>query len=38
MLDRAAAVGTRRPVDWRQADADAAAILKNESFDVVVCQ
>ena len=37
MLDRAAAVGTQRPVRWQQADAmqlpfDAA------SFDVVVCQ
>jgi len=37
MLDRAAAVGTTRPVEWRRADAmalpfDAAA------FDLVVCQ
>jgi SAM-dependent methyltransferase len=37
MLDRAAAVGTSRPVDWRQADAMHLP-FGDESFDVVVCQ
>jgi SAM-dependent methyltransferase len=37
MLDQAAAVGTARPVEWRQAD---AMQLPHESqaFDVVLCQ
>jgi ubiquinone/menaquinone biosynthesis C-methylase UbiE len=37
MLDRAAAVGTRRPVRWQQADA-AHLPFDDESFDVVACQ
>lgn len=37
MLDRAAAVGTTRPVEWRQADATQLP-FSDESFDVVVCQ
>ena len=37
MLDRAAAVGTTRPVEWRQADAMQLP-FPDESFDVVVCQ
>jgi SAM-dependent methyltransferase len=37
MLDRAAAVGTPRPVEWRQADATQLP-FSDESFDVVVCQ
>ena len=37
MLDQAAAVGTSRPVDWRQADALALPFDK-ASFDAVVCQ
>ncbi len=37
MLERAAAVGTRRPVVWQQADASALPFA-NERFDVVVCQ
>ena len=37
MLDRAAAVGTSRPVEWRQADAMQLP-FSDESFDVVVCQ
>ena len=37
MLDHAAAVGTSRPVDWRQADALALPFDK-ASFDAVVCQ
>jgi len=37
MLDRASAVGTTRPVEWRQADALALPFAA-ESFDVVVCQ
>lgn len=37
MLDRAAAVGTSRPVEWRQADAMRLP-FPDESFDVVVCQ
>jgi SAM-dependent methyltransferase len=37
MLDRAAAVGTSRPVEWRQADAMQLP-FPDESFDVVVCQ
>jgi SAM-dependent methyltransferase len=37
MLDQAASVGTRRPVEWRQADAMQLPFA-DESFDVVVCQ
>ena len=37
MLDRAAAVGTTRPVEWRQADAMQLP-FPDESFDMVVCQ
>ena len=37
MLDRAAAVGTSRPVEWRQADAMALPFDAG-SFDLVVCQ
>lgn len=37
MLDVAAAIGTARPVDWRQADAMALP-LEAGSFDAVVCQ
>ena len=37
MLDRAAAIGTSRPVEWRQADA-AELPFPDLSFDAVVCQ
>lgn len=37
MLDQAAAVGTARPVEWRQADA-VHLPFPDASFDVVVCQ
>ena len=37
MLDQAAAVGTDRPVDWRQADAMRLPFA-DASFDAVVCQ
>ncbi len=37
MLAQAEAVGTRRPVSWRQADAQALPFA-DESFDVVACQ
>lgn len=37
MLDHAAAVGTARPVEWRQADAMQLPFA-DESFDVVACQ
>jgi len=37
MLDEAAAVGTARPVEWRQADAMALPFAAGE-FDAVVCQ
>ena len=37
MLDLAAAVGTPRPVEWRQADAMQLP-FQDESFDAVVCQ
>jgi len=37
MLDQAAAVGTARPVEWRQADAMQLP-FPDRSFDAVVCQ
>jgi SAM-dependent methyltransferase len=37
MLDQAGAVGTSRPVEWRQADAMQLP-FPGETFDVVVCQ
>lgn len=37
MLQRASAVGTRQPVEWRQADA-LNLPFEDGSFDVVVCQ
>jgi SAM-dependent methyltransferase len=37
MLDRAAAIGTARPVQWQQADAMQLP-FDDASFDVVVCQ
>ena len=37
MLDQAAALGTRRPVEWRQADAMRLP-FEDETFDAVVCQ
>ena len=37
MLDRAAAVGTKRVVEWRQADAMQLP-FEDETFDAVVCQ
>jgi SAM-dependent methyltransferase len=37
MLDRAVAVGTSRPVEWRQADAMQLP-FPDDTFDVVVCQ
>jgi len=37
MLDRAAAVGTRRPVKWQQADATQLP-FDDASFDIIVCQ
>lgn len=37
MLDRAAAVGTVRPVEWRRADAMALP-FEDGTFDLVVCQ
>jgi len=37
MLDRAAAAGTKRPVEWRVADAMALP-FDDASFDAVVCQ
>lgn len=37
MLDRAAKVGTDRPVEWRQADA-LHLPFEDATFDVVVCQ
>jgi SAM-dependent methyltransferase len=37
MLDHAAALGTARPVEWRQADA-LALPFRDASFDAVVCQ
>ncbi|HUR34433.1 MAG TPA: class I SAM-dependent methyltransferase [Vicinamibacterales bacterium] len=37
MLDRAAAVGTGRPVEWRQADSQDLP-FEDGAFDAVVCQ
>ena len=37
MLDQAAALGTKRPVEWRQADAMQLP-FPDETFDAVVCQ
>jgi SAM-dependent methyltransferase len=37
MLDQASAVGTRRPVEWRQADAMQLP-FRDATFDAVVCQ
>jgi SAM-dependent methyltransferase len=37
MLDEAAAIGTRRPVEWRQVDAMQLP-FEDASFDAVVCQ
>lgn len=37
MIDRAAAVGTQRPVQWKQADAMDLP-FGDASFDIVVCQ
>src|SRR6201988_2897891 len=37
MLDRAAAIGTQRPVEWRQADAMRLP-FPDGMFDAVVCQ
>ncbi|MBA2412955.1 MAG: methyltransferase domain-containing protein [Burkholderiaceae bacterium] len=37
MLDQASAVGTKRPVEWRHADAMQLP-FPDESFDAVVCQ
>jgi SAM-dependent methyltransferase len=37
MLDRAAAIGTPRPVNWQQADATRLP-FDDASFDIVVCQ
>ncbi len=37
MLDYASIVGTKRPVEWRQADAEQLP-FQDEAFDAVVCQ
>jgi SAM-dependent methyltransferase len=37
MIDHASAIGTPRPVEWRQADA-AALPFEDATFDAVVCQ
>jgi len=37
MLEQARSIGTKRPVDWRQADASQLP-FPDESFDAVVCQ
>src|SRR5687768_6277992 len=37
MLDQASAIGTRRPVEWREADAMRLP-FEDATFDAVVCQ
>lgn len=37
MLDMASAIGTKRPIEWRQADAMQLP-FEDEQFDAVVCQ
>jgi SAM-dependent methyltransferase len=37
MVEQAQAVGTSRPVEWRQADAEALP-FPDETFDAVICQ
>jgi SAM-dependent methyltransferase len=37
MLDQASSIGTKRPVEWRQADAMQLP-FQDETFDAVVCQ
>jgi SAM-dependent methyltransferase len=37
MLDQAAAIGTKRPVEWRQADAMQLP-FQDAAFDTVICQ
>lgn len=37
MLDQASSIGTKRPVEWRQADAMQLP-FPDETFDVIVCQ
>ena len=37
MLDQASALGTKRPVEWRQADAMQLP-FRDETFDAVICQ
>jgi SAM-dependent methyltransferase len=37
MLDQAVAMGTKRPIEWRQADAMQLP-FEDEAFDAVVCQ
>jgi ubiquinone/menaquinone biosynthesis C-methylase UbiE len=37
MLDQASSIGTKRPVEWRQADAMQLP-FQDEMFDAVVCQ
>jgi ubiquinone/menaquinone biosynthesis C-methylase UbiE len=37
MLDMASAIGTRRPVEWRQADA-MHLLFQDGTFDAVLCQ
>ena len=36
MIDQAMAIGTKRPVEWRQADAGALPFA-DQAFDVVLC-
>ena len=37
MLEQARSIGTRRPVEWRQADVIGLP-FPNETFDAVICQ
>jgi len=37
MLDQASSIGTKRPVEWRQADSMQLP-FQDEMFDAVVCQ